>query len=59
MASNQQGCSGCGLLTRLNNFILSPVRGVGSVQDWVMFAGVILVASYLWFRVNRDITDLL
>jgi hypothetical protein len=59
MASKQSNCSGCGLLTRLNNFILSPIYGVGSVQDWVMFAGIILVASYLWFRVNRDITDLL
>jgi hypothetical protein len=52
-------CTTCGLATRITQFLVAPFTSNVSLRDWLYLAGLILIAAYLWSRVNRTITDLL
>lgn len=52
-------CAGCGLLTRVNQYLAQPFTSAASNTEWVLFVGVILIAAYLWSRVIHRIETLL
>lgn len=53
------GCAGCGLLTRVNQFLAQPFTSFASNTDWILFVGAILIIAYLWSRVIHTIEELL
>lgn len=53
------GCVGCGLITRLNNFLAQPFTSMASNTDWILFVGAIVIIAYLWSRIIRTIEELL
>lgn len=57
--SNSSECIGCGLLTRVNGFLMQPFTGNATLQNWLLLGAVVLIAAYLWSRVNRTVSDLL
>jgi hypothetical protein len=56
---NPNACVGCGLITRIGNFLAQPVTSAASNTDWVLFVGAILIFAYLWSRVIHRIEQLL
>jgi hypothetical protein len=58
MTSNSN-CVGCGIVNRVGSFLMQPFTSGASMTDWALLAGLILVAAYLWSRVNRTIDSML
>lgn len=54
-----QSCAGCGLLTRVGNFLAQPITSAASNTDWILLVGAILIVGYLWSRVIRTMEELL
>lgn len=40
-----------GLSARVNDWLAHPFKATGSVWDWFLFLGVIIVAVFLWTQV--------
>jgi hypothetical protein len=59
MQSSNSTCAGCGLVNRVGTFLMQPFTSGASVTDWLLLAGMILVAAYLWARVNRTIDSMI
>lgn len=52
-------CVGCGLLSRVGNFLAQPFTSAANNTDWVLFVGLILIVAYLWSRVIHHFEELM
>lgn len=49
ITGNKEGVTG-----RINAFIAEPFNAQGSVLDWFLFLGVVLIAAWFWSRIIAE-----
>lgn len=54
-----ENCVGCGLISRVGQFIAQPITSTASNTEWILFVGAILIIAYLWSRIIRYVEELL
>jgi hypothetical protein len=44
-----------GITGRISSFLAQPFKANGTVLDWFLFLGVVIVAAFLWSRIISEI----